>query len=117
MNEDIGQALNIARQLIGAGIPVFAAPPCPAAHGGECTRPGHNGSEEYDLPPKWQQTVPSEVWLERGQPGWGLAAVGGHVADFLDVDGHRDGYTGMQELEDAGHWPRIFGVAETPSGG
>lgn len=117
MNSDTEQALNIARRLIGAGIPVFAAPPCPAANGGECTRPGHTGKEEYDLPAKWQLTVPSEVWLEKWRPGWALGAVGGHVADFLDEDPRHGGDASITALMDAGQMPRVFGIAETPSGG
>lgn len=112
------EALDIARQLIGAGIPVFAAPPCPAAHGGTCDRPGHGtGRQEYDLPGKWQLTVPSEVWLEKWQPGWALGAVGGHRADFLDEDPRNGGTDSIEELLAAGHMPRVFGVQSTPSGG
>lgn len=112
------QALDVAAQLIAAGVPVFAAPPCPAAHGGQCDRPGHGtGKQEYDLPAKWQLTVPSDVWLQRWRPGWALAAVGGHAADFLDVDPRNGGEASMSELEGAGQWPRVFGVQETPSGG
>ncbi len=111
------EALDIAASMIKAGIPVFAAPPCPAAHGGTCTRPGHTGKEEYDLPGKWQLTVPSTVNLEKWQPGWALGAVGGHLADFLDMDPRNGGETSMAELEAAGQWPRVFGVQQTPSGG
>lgn len=119
-------ALGIAGELIDAGIPVFAAPPCPAGpHAavpagtqGVCSRPGHAGGQvEYDLPAKWQLTVPSRVWLERWQPGWALAAVGGHVADFLDEDPRSGGDASVGELAHAGHWPTVFGEAATPSGG
>lgn len=115
--EDVRQALDVAKSLIEAGIPVFAAPPCPAASGGVCSRPGHTGKEEYDLPPKWQQTVPSTVWLDRWQPGWALAAVGGHAADFLDIDPRNGGDASEAELHATGHWPRTYAEQETPSGG
>jgi hypothetical protein len=109
------EALRIAEQLIGAGVPVFAAPPCPGA---TCTRPGHrSGRHEYDLPAKWQLTVPSKSWLERWQPGWALAAVGGHAADFLDEDPRHGGEQSIADLEAAGQMPRVFGVQTTPSGG
>lgn len=111
------EALDIARELIAAGIPVFAAPPCPSANGGTCERKGHAGKEEYDLPPKWQLTVPSEVNLERWRPGWALGAVGGHAADFLDEDPRNGGSASVDELKATGHWPRLFGIQQTPSGG
>ncbi len=115
--DEVAAALSIASRMIDAGIPVFAAEPCPAAHGGECSRPGHTGIEEYHLPPKWQKTVPSKVWLERWQPGWALAAVGGKAADWIDNDPRNGGDASMAELTAAGHMPRVYGVAETPSGG
>jgi hypothetical protein len=119
MDESTHDALRIARSLIDAGIPVFAAAPCPSANGGECLRPGHSlGAVEYDLPPKWQLTIPSRVWLdERWQPGWALAAVGGHAADFLDEDPRNGGDASVGELSHAGAWPTTFGEACTPSGG
>lgn len=111
--------LAIARALIDAGIPVFAAPPCPGA---TCTRERHrNGKTEYDLPPKWQMTVPSHVWLERWQPGWALGMVCGvresGGVDGIDVDPRSGGDGSFEEIRRAGHLPRVFGVQETPSGG
>lgn len=111
------EALDVAARMIDAGIPVFAAPPCPAAHGGNCDRPGHTGKEEYDLPGKWQLTVPSKVNLEKWRQGWALGAVGGHRADFLDEDPRNGGADSIEELMRAGHMPRVFGVQSTPSGG
>jgi hypothetical protein len=102
---DIAEALDIARDLIKAGVPVFAAAPNPE-------RPG-----EYFLPKDWQNTVPSEVWLERWRPGWALAAVGGHAADFLDIDPRNGGRESEKELTLQGQFPRSFGQQSTPSGG
>lgn len=116
VSEEQQRGLDIARALIAAGVAVFAAPPCPAAHGEVCPR-GHTGVEDYDLPPKWQLTVPSMVWLQRWRPGWGLGMVGGRIVDALDEDPRNAGTASVDELKAAGHWPRIFGVAETPSGG
>ncbi len=110
---EIASALHIAGQLIDAGVPVFAAAPCPA----DCPVPGHGPGNEFHLPPKWQQTYPSRVWLGRWQPGWGLGAVGGSVADFIDVDVQHDGFVSLAALRTAGDMPRTFGVASTPSGG
>src|SRR6478672_4422223 len=123
---DVDAALRIAGELIDAGIPVFAAPPCPSGpfgddvfdNGARCSRPGHGaGGVEYDLPARWQQTVPSRVWLQRWQPGWALAAVGGWAADFLDIDPRNGGDASFAEMSLAGHAPNYYGVQETPSGG
>jgi hypothetical protein len=111
-DQEINESLDIARQLIGAGIPVFAAAPCPD----NCPTPGHRGTE-FHLPTKWQLTVPSAVWLDRWRPGWGLAAVGGHMADVLDQDDRHGGNESAREMRGAGLWPRTFGQQETPSGG
>jgi hypothetical protein len=124
---DTAEALRIAGRLIDAGIPVFAAPPCPSGPFGEidengtvarCQRDGHGiGAVEYDLPAKWQLTIPSRVWLERWRPGWALAAVGGHAADFLDIDPRNGGEDSFAEMIRAGQWPTVFGTQRTPSGG
>jgi hypothetical protein len=111
-DNDIAEGLRIAGELIDAGIPVFAADPCPVG----CPIPGH-AREEFHRPPKWQLTYPSRVWLDRWKPGMALAAVGGHVADFLDEDPRSGGDKSIAELMASGDMPRIFGIAETPSGG
>ena len=105
LDEDTQKALDIARQLIRAGVPVFAAAPVPGSPG------------SYHLPKEWQKTVPSEVWLEKWQPGWGLGAVGGWVCDFLDEDPRNGGRESVMELEVAGEFPLHFGTQVTPSGG
>lgn len=112
---DQAEALRIAAEMIDAGIPIFAAPPC---QGRDCSRKGHEtGKFQYDLPAKWQLTVPSHTWLESWRPGWALGAVGGHLADFLDEDPRNGGTLSIEELKAAGHMPRVFGVQQTPSGG
>jgi hypothetical protein len=115
MTDEERAALEVAARLIDAGIPVFAAPPCAGA---SCPREKHrNGKTEYDLPPKWQLTVPSHVWLERWRPGWGLGLVCGGKVDGLDADPRSGGDASLAEIEAAGHMPRIFGVQESASGG
>jgi hypothetical protein len=107
-------ALDVARSLISAGIPVFAAEPCPEG----CPIERHRGGAgQYHLPPKWEKTVPAEVWLERWRPGWALAAVGGHAVDFLDVDPRSGGDESLKQLRGLGQMPRTFAAARTPSGG
>lgn len=103
--EEATRALEIARKLIDAGIPIFACPPIPG-------KPG-----EYQLPKHWEKTVPSVVNLEKWEPGWALAAVGGHVADFLDVDPRNGGNKSLADIVAIGHMPRSFGQQVTPSGG
>lgn len=102
--EEVQAALDIARQLIRAGVPVFAAEPGDS--------PG-----TYKLPKHWEKTVPSETWLEKYQPGWGLAAVGGHRADFLDSDPRNGGEHSVARLQEEGDFPLTFGHQATPSGG
>lgn len=121
--QEIKESLDIARALIEHGIPVFAAPPCPAAAGGRCDRAGHGtGKQPFHLPKHWQKTIPSPVWLDPStpngwRPGWALGMVGGHLADVLDLDVQHDGETSARELRGGGDWPRTFGRQSTPSGG
>lgn len=99
------EALKVAAEFIAAGIPVFAAAP-------NSEKPG-----EYHLPKMWEQTRPDPSVLDRWRPGWALAAVGGHVADFLDIDPRSGGRESEKELRLQGDFPRSFGRQETPSGG
>lgn len=99
------EALDVARRLIQAGVPVFAAEPIEGSPG------------TYRLPKAWEKTVPSEVWLERWKPGWALAAVGGHAADFLDSDPRNGGDQSVDVLRQEGDFPLAFGRQATPSGG
>jgi hypothetical protein len=104
------RALEIAGELIDAGIPVFCAAPDP-------WRPG-----EYYLPKQWERTVPSRTaWLERWRPGYALAMVGGvresGGADMLDFDPRHGGDASHASLTSSGHMPRSFGTQSTPSGG
>jgi hypothetical protein len=106
--------LEIARNMARAGIPIFVAYPCPPT----CRTPGH-GKQEYHLPLRWSQITPEESLdqIARWKPGMALGAVGGHVADFLDVDTQHDGEVTEKEIKERGGWPRVFAQALTPSGG
>lgn len=107
--------LKIARNLIDAGIAIFAAPPCKGPH---CKIDGHSGKiGQYDFPKNWQLTIPAVSNLERWRPGYALAMVGGRVADVLDADTYNGGDISLQELRSAGHMPRVFGEATSASGG
>lgn len=112
------QALDIARQLVAAGVPLFVAAPCPA----DCNRRdhepgrGHNGTG-FHLPPGWQTSRPTPDVVNRWRPGWALCAVMGHALDLVDVDPRNGGDATADELRHGGMWPRSYGRALTPSGG
>lgn len=108
--DEIQKALEIARNLIKAGVPVFAAPPIPGSPG------------QYRLPAHWQKTIASETWLDEGnpmgwKPGWALGAVGGTACDFLDVDPRNGGAESLAEIIESGQMPHTLGQQGTPSGG
>jgi len=112
-------------------VPVFAAEPCTEG----CPRstvinsktrerkPHDGGPGKYHLPKHWEQTIPSESWLDTSvnpngwRPGYALAAVGGHRVDFLDGDPRNGGDMSLKQLEDEGIFPVTFGQQKTPSGG
>jgi hypothetical protein len=100
--QDVRQALDIARAMASAGVPIFAAPPDPSKPVG------------FALPRGWQYVVSevAEAHLAAWQPGWALCAVMGHGLDLVDVD-----------TRSGGSWPEFLpvesaiGLAATPSGG
>lgn len=102
---EISRALDIARGLIRAGVPVFAAPPDPSSSIG------------FKLPTGWQSCPPDLAEVDKWRPGWALCAVGGHALDVLDTDPRNGGDVGAAELRTAGEWPVSYGQASTPSGG
>ena len=120
MNEDEKLAIDVARSLIAAGVPVFAAEPCPESCqvvNPKTKQRHHGGPGKYHIPSHWEKTVPASVNIDRWRPGWALAAVGGHAVDFLDVDPRNGGDVSLAELTAHGHVPRILAEAKTPSGG
>ncbi len=119
--EDIASA----RVLVSARIPVFAARP--ALDGdGQWDPTGGTGGTGYWFPRHWESTVPTPKWLDptvpgferkAWRPGWALVAVMGHGLDLLDVDPRHGGDASRAELVAAGHWPKVYCIAATPSGG
>lgn len=99
------RAIEIAREMARAGIPIFVCPPNPY-------KPG-----KYFFKAAWQKTEADPATLDAWQPGWGVAAVGGGAADFLDMDPRAGGIESQTELKNAGQWPLSFGQQATPSGG
>lgn len=104
-DSEVRRSLNIARSLIGAGVPVFAAPPDPSHPAG------------FRLPSGWPETAPDTAQVDKWRPGWALCAVAGHAVDVLDTDPRNGGDVSARQLRDAGMWPTVYGTAETPSGG
>ncbi|WAL67115.1 DNA polymerase [Amycolatopsis cynarae] len=97
----IAEALQIARGLAAAGIPIFLAGPDPSTPIG------------FALPPGWQQTRPEPRVLDAWRPGMAVCAVMGHGLDLIDVDPRNGG-----ALEEIGApLPVSYGAALTPSGG
>lgn len=95
-------ALDVARALAAGGVPVFVAPPDPRSASG------------FALPVGWQRTAPDPAVVDRWAPGMALCAVMGHGLDLIDID-PRNG--GDRELSALGCVPRVYGRAQTPSGG
>jgi len=115
--------LDVARNLIRAGVRIFAAKPATDA-AGTWDSTGGTGQCGYWLPGNWQATHPTENWLDPSvigfenrawRPGWALCAVMGGPFDALDVDPRNGGEASRSELD--GAWPQAYAEAETPSGG
>ena len=98
-------ALDAARRLAEAGVPLFLAPPSSKEKIG------------FKLPSGWEKLKANPAVVDKWKPGWALCAVMGHVVDAIDVD-PRNGGT-LEALQDAlgGTLPTIYGKATTPSGG
>lgn len=100
---EIIAALDVARALIGRGVPLFLARPDPSARTG------------YALPPRWEQATPDQAVVDAWRPGWALCAVTGHALDLVDVDPRSGG--DAPEMTGTGLMPEAYLVATTPSGG
>lgn len=105
VDEKTRVALDIARRLAVAGVPIFLA------------EPGGDPVVGYQLPNDWQHTTPDPTVVDRWRPGMALCAVGGHEVDFIDVDPRNGGDQTEHVMRENGSWPRTFGTATTPSGG
>ena len=99
------RAIEVARDMARAGIPIFVCRPNPY-------RPG-----KFFIEAGWPDVSPDPSVLDRWQPGWGVAAVGGGAADFLDMDPRSGGLESREILKNEGSWPLSFGQQSTPSGG
>jgi hypothetical protein len=99
-------ALDAARGLAAAGIPVFVAYPDPK---GETPSGKATG---YRLPKGWQNTTANPAYVNAWKPGLALCAVMGHGLDLVDVDPRNGGDAAALPV-----MPVVYAEAATPSGG
>src|SRR4051794_15733087 len=94
-------ALEVARGLARAGVPVFVAPADNTAPVG------------FRLPRGWQNLNPDPAAVDQWRPGMALCAVMGRGIDIVDLDPRSGG-----DVNDLGvAMPTRYGLAATPSGG
>lgn len=107
--------LDIARELIEAGVPIFLARP--DMQDGDWDPTGGHGRTGYWLPKGWETTKPDSRVLEHYRDGMALCAVMVGPVNVLDVDPRNGGDASRAALEQAGLWPTSYGTIATPSGG
>jgi len=112
---EAAEALNVARELATAGIPIFLARP--ATVDGQWVPDGGHNHCGYWLPNGWDSTVADPTVADQWRPGMALCMVGGHGIDGVDVDPRNGGDKTAGEMQAAGCWPQSLGRQETPSGG
>jgi len=114
LTQEQSQALDAARELVVAGMPVFLAPACTP----DCPLPDHDG-QGWHIPRGWPDTPLDPPWraIDMWRPGDALAAVCGHTLDALDVDPRNGGDVTAVALREAGLIPHVYAAAATPSGG
>lgn len=106
VHPEVAHALDVARWLASAGVPIFLARPA----GPEDT--ARQQAMGFVLPSSWQTTVPDPRVLDHWQPGMAVAAVMGCGLDLLDVDPRSGGALPAEVPV-----PRIHLGALTPGGG
>jgi hypothetical protein len=101
------QALDVARALAAAGIPVFCAYADPDG------RTDSGRATGYTLPKRWQTTTANPAYVNAWKPGMALCAVMGHGLDLVDADPRNGG-----DLAALGAiLPEVLALAASPSGG
>lgn len=102
--------LDVPRDFITHGTPVFVAAPHPADS-------KNAGKSEFRLPSAWPTIQPDQRRLAPWRPGWAVSAVTGVQFDVIDVDPRNGGDISLEMLRVAGLLPPIYGEIRTPSGG
>ncbi|MET0423637.1 MAG: phage/plasmid primase, P4 family, partial [Actinoplanes sp.] len=100
-SDEITSALDVARRLAAAGVPIFIA------HPDSSTKTG------YRPPPRWERTVADPAVADLWRPGLALCAVMGCGLDLIDFDPRNGGDPAALN----GMAPRSYALAATPSGG
>lgn len=108
LSESQSHALDVTRELIKRGAPVFIATPILDDDGAWVPDAGAGG---YKMPNGWQRTKPDPGIVDLWQPGEALCMVTGVVLDVVDIDTHKGGSA------DAVPFFLSLGCADTPSGG
>lgn len=98
-------ALDAARRMAEAGVPIFVAPPI------------KTGKVGFALPKGWERSKADPAVVDRWKPGWALCAVMGHVVDAIDIDPRNGGSLEALKTALRGDLPTVYGKASTPSGG
>lgn len=100
LSSEVMAALEVARSMAAAGIPVFVA------------RPNADSSTGFAQPRAWQTTPADPLIVDTWQPGDALCAVMGASVDLIDFD-PRNGSVWPEDTA----LPTVYGSATTPSGG
>lgn len=101
MTTDQQAALDHARTLADAGVPIF------------CAYPDTNSELGFRLPKNWQKTTPKASYVDAWKPGMALCAVMGYGLDLVDLDPRNGGNAAQLN----GCMPTVYAVAATPSDG
>lgn len=110
------EALDAARDLIAAGVPLFIAQPCSLGCWAHTAGTG-SGNSGFDFPSGWEGSTPDLGAVEKWRPGDALGAVMGHGIDLVDVDPRNGGDATLDGMKAAGVLPYVYAEASTPSGG
>lgn len=111
------KALDVARKLVAAGVPVFVARMAKKKGTQAWDPKGGSGGCGFHLPSGWQRIAPDVRHVDSWRPGDALAAVMGHGLDLLDVDPRSGGDASLAALDADGIVPTVMARALTPSGG
>jgi hypothetical protein len=111
LTREQSEALDVARALVVAGVPVFRARP--ALNRGVWLPDGGSGGCGYWIPTGWERKKPDPDVIDKWRPGEALCALMGHVLDLVDLDPRNGGDPAALN----GAMPRTYAVAVTPSEG
>ena len=111
LTREQSEALDVARALVVAGVPVFRARP--ALNRGVWLPDGGSGGCGYWIPTGWERKKPDPDVIDKWRPGEALCALMGHVLDLVDLDPRNGGDPAALN----GAMPRTYAVAATPSEG